>query len=262
MAARMPRARARSDGTVSRVLRLLILFAEVDGPLGVHDIAKRSGLPISTVHRLVNLIADDGFIQYEAASRLYSLGPQMHRLTAMLWSSGPAVAAQPFLDKVSKRFDETVVALLYLPDQLAAIPVAKCDGTRALRYVFDMKVPLSLAWGASGKSILAHLSEDVIREAYATAEPSRSGLRLAPWSQYVKALHDIRQRGYAASSGERIPGARSVSSAVFGPRHEVVGAICVTFPQERLSSFSVEEFGAEVSSAARGLSLRLGAKPA
>jgi DNA-binding IclR family transcriptional regulator len=253
-------AKQPREGTVARVLRLLMIFGEADGPIGVHQIARQSGLPISTVHRLVNLIADDGFVQYEADTRLYSPGAQLHRLTAMLWSSGPAVVAQPILDDLSKKFDETVVLFLYLPDQLAISPIAKAEGTRALRYVFDMNVPIQMAWGASGKSILAHLDEKTVRRVYKAAKPTGSGFSMAKWDDYVEELRGIRERGYAASSGERIPGAQAVGSVVFAAGDDVLGGICVTFPQDRMASFSIEELGADVSWAARELSVRLGAR--
>jgi len=260
MTAKSTPANQPREGTVARVLRLLMIFGEADGPIGVHQIARQSGLPISTVHRLVNLMTDDGFVQYDASSRLYSLGAQMHRLTAMLWSSGPAVVAQPILDELSKKFDETVVLFLYLPNQLAISPIAKAEGTRALRYVFDMNAPMQMAWGASGKSILAHLDEKTIRRVYKTAKPTDAGFALAKWDDYVEELRAIRERGYAASSGERIPGAQAVGSVVFAAGGDVIGGICVTFPQDRLASFSIEELGAEVSRAASELSARLGAR--
>jgi len=250
------------DGTVVRVLRLLMIFGEADGPIGVHQIARQSGLPISSVHRLVNLMTDDGFIHYDTSTRLYSLGAQMHRLTAMLWSAGPAVVAQPILDELSKKFDETVVLLLYLPDQLAISPIAKCDGTRSLRYVFNMNKPIELAWGAPGKSVLAYLDEKTVRQVYKSARPSSLGVPLPNWNEYLEQLRRIREHGYAASAGERTPGAQAVASGVLGANNQVIGGITITFPQDRLCSFSLEEFGAEVSSAARELSARLGASAA
>jgi len=254
-------AKPPREGTVSRVLRLLMIFGEHEGMIGVHEIAKRSGLPISTVHRLVNLIADDGFVQYDPASRLYSLGPQMHRLTALLWSSGPAVVAQPFLDELSREFDETVVFNLYLPGQHAISPIAKSEGTRALRYVLDMNEPLELAWGASGKCVLAYLDEDVVRDVYTAAKPSEAGFPLADWDDYLEELRVIRERGYALSVDQRIPGAQGVGAVVIGARDEVVGGICITFPRERpLTTFTVEEMGGAIVAASRELGRRLGAK--
>ena len=247
----------RRDGTVSRVLRLLSIFCEAGSPLGVHNIAQQSGLPISTVHRLVNLMAADGFVQHDAESRLYSPGPQLHRLTALMWTSGPAAVAQPILDAVSEKFDETVVLLLYLPDRLAISPIAKREGGRALRYVVDMNVPLELTRGASGKSILAHLDAATIRSAYDATDPT--GVPLPSWDRFTAELDAIRERGYAVSAGERTPGAHSVAAVVTGALGEVVGTVCMTFPQDRLSAHTNEDIGAEISKAALELSRRLGA---
>jgi len=254
-------AKSRREGTVSRVLRLLMIFGEHEGQIGVHEISKRSGLPISTVHRLVNLIADDGFVQYDPTSRMYSPGPQMHRLTAMLWSSGPAVVAQPFLDELCRVFDETVVFNLYLPGQHAISPIAKSEGTRALRYVLDMNEPLELAWGASGRSVLAYLDEDVVRYVHAAAKPSEAGFPLADWDDYLDELRVIRERGYAISVDQRIPGAQGVGAVVVGAHGQVVGGICITFPRERpLTTFTIEEMGAAIVAASRKLGRRLGAE--
>lgn len=251
---------AQPDGTVSRVLRLLSIFCEADAPLGINQISQQSSLPVSTVHRLVNLMVDGAFLQHEGASRLYSPGPELHRLTAMLWRSGPAVAAQPILDALSKQFNETVVFLLYLPDRLAISPIAKADGRRSLRYVADLNVALELSRGASGKSILAHLDEPTIRRIYDSADPA--GQPLPEWNDFLAELELVRRRGYAATSGERIPGGQSVAVVVRGGLGEVVGGICMTFPRGSAVDHSIDEMGTAIAKAARQLSTRLGAQKA
>ena len=253
---------APREGTVSRVLRLLMIVGEAGGPIGIHQTAQLSNLPVSTVHRLVNLMVDAGFVTYDGLDRMYLPGPQLHRLAALVWQSSPAGVAEPVLQELADTYDETILFNLYLPDQLKLTTIAKQDGSRALRYHFEMNATTDLAWGASGKCILAHLSEDEARRAYADAEAIPGHRPLPPIDEFLRQLADIREAGYAASSGERIEGAQSVAAAVFGVGGAVLGGLCFTFPHGTKSASVLEEMVDAIRAAARSLSLELGAPPA
>jgi DNA-binding IclR family transcriptional regulator len=68
----------------------------------------------------------------------------------------------------------------------------------------------------------------------------------------------IRNRGYAVSESEKLPGARGIAAPVFG-LDGVIGCICLTSPKARMPHGSIEEIGRAIIAQARELSLALGA---
>ena len=64
---------ATSSGTVARVTMLLRVLAEAKGPASLTDISERMKLPVSTTHRLLNLLLDQGFVERGRGSRVRGL---------------------------------------------------------------------------------------------------------------------------------------------------------------------------------------------
>jgi DNA-binding IclR family transcriptional regulator len=101
-------------------------------------------------------------------------------------------------------------------------------------------VPLPLDRGSGGKVLLAF------------APTSGSEPELSP------ELQKVRRRGWAASAGEREPGVASVSAPVLDRRGQVVAAIGVSGPIERVGREPGRRYAAAVVDAARELEVHTG----
>jgi DNA-binding IclR family transcriptional regulator len=128
---------------------------------------------------------------------------------------------------------ETCLLALYQPHSHTMSFVARVDSAKALRYRIRMHGEETLAWGASGRSILAFLPPDAVAAVMARAEPSpSSGTRFS--AAAVRAdLEAIRRAGYARSQEQRIEGAAAISVPVWGADERVIGSLCVTIPEMR-----------------------------
>lgn len=123
-----------------------------------------------------------------------------------------------------------------------------------------MNQPLSLVWGASGKSILAQLPDEVVERILLTTGPASAGGRTLDVAALRTELADIRRQPYVATRGERLPGAVGIASPVFGAGSRVVGSICLTVPEDRFDVAKTDEWGTMmVRHAADELSAALGA---
>src|SRR3546814_14265980 len=76
--------------------------------------------------------------------------------------------------------------------------------------------PVPLYWGASGKAILAFLPDDEIEQILRRegASPA-SGEKPPSLRARMAELREVRERGYAISEGQKLPGARGVAAPVF-----------------------------------------------
>lgn len=252
-----------ATGTVERVLKLLAILADAGGSVSIKDVADEMALPPSTVHRLLQLLKAGGFAQGAPESRQYAIGPQFYRVAARVTSVvTPAEIAQPFLEQLARLFDEAVVFGLHLPEQGKMSFVGRADGAQRLKYQIDMFTPVSLVWGASGKAILAYLPADAVKAAWSAEAASPGSGEVRP---SLRALNDdlgaVRERGFATTNGEKLPGARGIAAPVRNARG-VIGSVCLTAPASRALAIDIAEIGRQVAETAGALSIALGAPPA
>jgi DNA-binding IclR family transcriptional regulator len=222
-----------TSGTVNRVLQLLAFVAQGDGEFGVKDVVQGLDLAPSTAHRLLNLLLADGFVA-RSDLRRYRIGPEFQRLARMALGGNDIVAAAigPMREIVDA-CDETCLLAVYHAHRHTMSFVARVDSSNPLRYRVRMHGVETLAWGATGRSILAFLPEADIEQVIARGETSPgSGHKLAV-AELKADLAAIRARGYALSRSQRIAGAVGLSVPVYGPARRVIGSLSLTVPEQR-----------------------------
>lgn len=220
-------------GTVTRVLRMLTYIAQQKSDFGIKEIADALVLPHSTAHRLLHLLAEDGFVE-RGPSRRYRAGSEMLRVARVaLEGSDIVAAAMAPMRRVVDACGETCLLGLYRAHNHTMSFVARVDSAKPLRYRVRMHGEETLAWGASGRSILAFLPPEVIAAVAARAEASpSSGARLALPALRAD-LDAIRRAGYARSDGQRIEGAAAIGVPIRAASDRVAGSLCVSVPQIR-----------------------------
>ena len=225
---------ATSSGTVARVTMLLRVLAESKGAASLTDIAERMKLPVSTTHRLLNLLLDQGFVERGPGSRVYRPGLEFLRVGGLVASRAEVTeVATGFMQAVVQACDETCMLSLYVPRQQASMIAKVIYGSHPLRYEAAMYQPTSLVWGSTGRGILAFLPEDVIDAVLAKEDPSpATGRKMGKPAQIKADLAQIREQGYAHSRGQKVAGAEGFSAPVFDSGG-VIGALCITLPQSR-----------------------------
>lgn len=233
---------------INKAFQLLDVLADAssDGA-GVREIARRLGLPVSSVHRLLVILVATDMVARSDETRRYSIGPEGYRLAARITRAIKiSDFALPAMRRLTGEFNETALLGMYLAQQNRMMFTDRYDGTHFLQYRISLLEPLSLMWGASGKSILAFLDQDVINAVWESEGPSPvTGAPPPKRAELLSELEAIRRDGVSISTGEKIPGARGVAAPVFGPSG-VVGCLCVTSPVDRLSEETVHELSLRV----------------
>jgi DNA-binding IclR family transcriptional regulator len=227
----------RSPGPIQRALELLKLLAERDDPVAVRDVSLALDLPPSTSHRLLHQFISAGFVVTDPASKRYQIGPELHRVAALIQSkSSLATTVQPFLDELTAACGEASLFAVFDHATATVAFVAKADSSQALSYRISLNTPVSAYWGSSSQVILAYLPEPDLRRVLATALPSPVGdqppMAEAAFRGYLNA---IRDRGWVLTKGEKLPGAVGTSAPVFGAAG-IVGSLTVTIPEVRFQA--------------------------
>jgi DNA-binding IclR family transcriptional regulator len=228
---------ASAAGTVGRVMQLLACLAEADGPVSIKFLCQSLKLPASTVHRLLGLLGNEGIVERSADRPSYAAGLELVRIASLLAAKVRIVdIAKPFVRAVVQDCDETCCLIQYVPPQRKVMALHAEFSSHPLRYRIDLFQPHSLLWGATGRAVLAFLKPDEIEAAIDDNDASPGTGALLPSRKALLAdLADIRGRGYAITSGQKIAGAVGIATPVFNSERRVIGSLCITIPETRFN---------------------------
>ena len=248
-----------TSGTVARTLAVLTVMAERGGSVGVTDLATALDLPMSTAHRLLDLLRGAGFVERDAAQRRYRLGLQFLRVANLVTqNTSLAQLCQPALERITAGTGETALYCEYLPagqpgGHMAAY-AAKSDSTHSLRYRIALFDPAPIECGASGLAILSFLPASV--RASVCAAPRASPLTGKRVSSSVLAgrIETTRRQGYALSNGDKLPDSIGIAVPVLMADERPVGSLTLTIPESRFVKSKLKGYVALLSDEARALS--------
>ncbi len=247
-----------SLGTVARVIALLRLMAESQNDLTLTALSERLGLAPSTCHRLLALLIQEGLVGRNASTKTYYCAAEFVRISSLvLGTSSIADLAEPILQSLAERFNESSMLCLYLEKQQRYTIAKAVHGTQLLRYDIQENTPLSLAWGASARSILAFLPQAEIDDILSKAGPSQVSGEPIDRATYAD-LALTRQRGYALTPGQRVAGSIGLGAPFFGANGKVAGSICLTIPENRFDPAQEPVLGQALIEHAAKLSHTLG----
>lgn len=199
--------------SVSRTFGLLEAMVDVGGVASLSELRVKSGLPLATIHRLLQTLVVLGYVR-QVASRGYALGPRLARLGEGATRLIDKWAAPHLRELVERVGESTNLALL---DADRVLYVAQEPGRHSMRMFTEVGRRAGVHCTAVGKAMLARLSEE---EAIAVLQ--RSGMQahtantITTLPEMLAELQKVRRRGYALDNGEQEDAVRCVAVALPG----------------------------------------------
>ncbi|WP_245296766.1 IclR family transcriptional regulator [Rhizobium bangladeshense] len=243
--------------SVDRAMMLLEVLGEDEEGNRLSDLASRTGLAPSTVHRLLTTLEQRQFIRFDPAGRLWHIGRQAFAVGSVFARQrNIAAAALPFLRRLRDQSRET--ANLGIADQGEMLVVSQIQSREIARAVTHIGGKAPMAASAMGKAILATYSDEDV-----TAILARHGLRRLTANTLTRRadldgeLQTIRQNGYAVDNEECQSGLRCISAAVYDHQGEALCAISVSGLATRISEDRITVLGSLLAEAAGRLTIAL-----
>jgi IclR family acetate operon transcriptional repressor len=211
-------------GSIDKALTVLEALAHDSR---VTDIAARSGLPKSTVHRILQSLVAWGFARADGNGG-YLPGPRILTLAGRVMQRfDPAQQADGALRELRDRTGLTVHFAVLAGDE--AVYVAKLEGRRPyhMRSRIGMSIPLHTT--AIGKAALASLPDGQLDEVVSRLVLTRmTEHSISSRAALRRQLAQARQDGYAVDRGENDPGITCLGAAVFDYTGSVLGGVSVS----------------------------------
>ena len=243
-----PRVNAKEDRhfvtALARGLDVLSAFRSRDRMLGNQELARRCGLPKSTISRLTYTLTKHGYLEHAddgSGNSGYRLGSAVLALgSAMLARMDMRQLARPLMQELADQSQAMVS--LGMRDRLSMIYVENCRSESALTLSLDVGSRIPLATTAMGRAYLAVCGE---RERQDLMERIRE-LDPAAWPRIREgidtALARYQEIGCCTSFGEWQRDVNAIAIAFRPPGGRSVMAINCGGPGFNLSrEFLLEE---------------------
>jgi DNA-binding IclR family transcriptional regulator len=219
----MPVAGARQSVSVtSRVLSLLSSFDESHSALSLTDLSRRSGLPLSTTHRLVGELerwdaverGDDG--RYRVGRRLWQIGT-----LAPVQRELREVALAPMQDLFVATQENVTLAVV---SGLNALYVERIHGKASVKVESRPGRPLPLHATAVGKVLLAFDDDDLV-ERRLESLTAVTAHTITDRRALVRELDRVRRDGYAVTTEEMTKGVAALAVPVLDYQGRATAAL-------------------------------------
>jgi len=241
---------------LQRGLRLLQLFSASSQGLTAKQVAERSHLPVSTVHRFLANLESTGFLN--CSGNVYHLG-------IACFAIGQAALAQldirrvslPYLQELNQQTRETVH--LTVRQGVSAVYVEKLDSTEQLRIYSRIGATVPLYCTAVGKIMLAYMSDEQQKQQLLQLSLKRYTPNTVGNLQQLEAeLHRVRKNGYACDLEEHELHIRCVAAPIWDHAGLVNASLSITAPIFRMAISRLRQLAPVIQAAGLRISRELG----
>lgn len=214
-----------SDGGIQslrRGVQLLECLARRGGTARLQELTAETGLPKSTVHRLLSTLNGCNLVEQDARDGSYRLGLHLFELGSAVHKGMNMVAqARPYLQRLSAATGES--ASLSLLNQGEALILEFIESTSAVHVVSRVGLSLPVHCTVQGKVMLAYLpGAEVRRILRQRGMKIYTDYTIDSYERLAPELEQIRAQGFATEHGEFRMGLSSVAA----PVRDAAGTVC------------------------------------
>jgi IclR family pca regulon transcriptional regulator len=219
--------------SLQRGLQVIRAFSEFRRNLTISQISQATGLSRASVRRCLHTLRVLGYAG-EDNKRFY-LRPQVLTLGHAYLASTPlAVAAQPYLDEVSRSVRESCSAAILDGDDI--VYICRSAETRIMSISLLVGTRLPAYCTAMGQVLLAHLPPAQLEDYLSRVRlVERTNRTVTSVPKLRKALATVRDKGFALLDQELEVGLRSIAVPVRDGRGNVGAAINIGTHAARVS---------------------------
>jgi len=262
---------------VSRALDVLQAFTPERTSLSIGELVKASGLPRTTVLRLVETLVAERMLQHVADGRV-AVGTRLIRwgaFAAAAWTVPEATAAR--MAELAAETGETVS--LYVRSGTTRVVVAQSPSPHSLRHVVQVGDELPLWKGAAGMVLLSSVAPEALGAevaalasvvagsgAGAASGPGAgsavgSAVEVVDEEALVARVEQARAAGWSLSHGVREPGNSGMAVRVPGRDGAQPVALALGGPTSRFGDEATARFLGALQAASSDIA-RTGLPPA
>lgn len=238
------------DSVVERVVRLIAAFPEGVTSLQLTELAERAGLPLSSAHRLVRQLSQQGLLDLGAGGTV--------RLGLRLWElvnrNSPTLAlrqaAMPFMEDIQQVLNQNVNLAILEGWEALFVERLSRRGSVANRARVAGRMPVHIS--SAGLALMANQPRELQAE-YLKHFRDPAGKVTADVVRHL--LAEAAQQGYAQLAGVVDPDTWGIAVPILDSKRRTVAALGVVVP---LAEMRLQALVPALQTAARGIGRQLG----
>lgn len=244
--------------STEKALKIMMAFTPHNHPMGTLELSKKLGIHKSTISRLLNLLADNGFLQKNSETKKYILGraaAEIGNAAHRSLNNEIVTIAQPYLDELCEAIGESVA--LEVVSGTNVVLALHSEGRRHIRFSFQLgeRVPLHVAAGA--KTILAHNPPEFVDLCLQGTLNRYTDNTIVSKSRYRKVLTRVQKTGLAYDYGERYEDTKAVAAPILNHDGIAVAAVVIAGPAFRLTPEFLKDVAAPLKQTADDIAQRI-----
>jgi DNA-binding IclR family transcriptional regulator len=220
--------------TISKVCRVLGEFRQRPC-LGVTDLARRTDLLPSDVHRILSSLKHCGFVEQNPQTKTYRLGVGLMKIgLAAFQRNELREAARPLLVRLSEEVEATAHLAIFDTQEFDIFLADQFDSRAEVPFKANFGATAAAHCTALGKAIMANIDhETALRYLEQRGTPRTAPNTVTELATLEAELRKTQRQGYSLDLEESAGGACCVGAAVRDWTGNTIGAISVSMPSQR-----------------------------
>ena len=242
--------------SVDRIFDLLEILAEERSPISLTELATKTSLSKTTVHRLMQTLCNRGYAEKTDSSG-YVLGSRIIELAGYYIENLELhTIARPFLADLYSEFKLTVHLGKVVEDKVIYIELMD---RKNLRNSDEEGIGVPAYTSSIGKCLLAALSGRQLDELlYKSPLRKYTENTITDSAEYKRHLRKVRSEGWAIDDEEYLSGRRCIGAPVYDFKGEAVACVSVSGNTRELSGERIPVIRDAVIATADAISKRMG----
>ena len=247
---------------ILREFQILTSILESGNDAGIRETAKELGLAPSTVHRILSVLQQSGYVRRLQTGR-YAVGIELVRLALLvLQQLDQNALIHQTLQRAVETTGETCVLNIVTADHNNIFVMDVAHSNHPLQYQFKIGDCHQITAGASGHAAMAFFPRSLQEQIIARGFTRYTNDTILDGKLLLERMEQVRRQGYAITKGEHIEGAVGIAVPIFvemdGTR--VAGNVCATIPEQRFRDEMTEPIVTALKSASVEFSVLLEAQ--
>lgn len=224
----------RNVQSTERIFSVIELIAEAgNGGMGISEISRSLDLPKSTVHRIVNSLADRNYLMKDTYNEKFKLGYKFIAIAGDYVSKlDIRTVAAPFINDLAKKFNFS--AHLAIRQQDKAVYIEKVEPYSHICMYSQIGRSIDLYCSALGKSLLLGLKEKELNEYI-------NNLNITKYTQFtldkqklLEEIEEAKKTNITIDNAEHEEGIYCLAAPIYDYSGKVIAAISIASAEKEI----------------------------
>lgn len=224
------------------ILRTLLILEQFSSSneLGIKELSIGTGLPASTVHRIVNTLELKNYLMQNPNNDKYRLGVTLYNINKSYAENFDWIDnAKIHMENMVEKYKETVNLAVLQGQKI--VYLTKVDSPHILRPNFNVGVKYPIFCTSLGKCIMAFQPLEFVDTLLSSRIEAYTKNSITDPEKIRFEFSKIRKQGYATEDEEFQEGLFCIAAPIRGFNGRVLAAISTPIPKYRLKKDDIPE---------------------